>query len=106
VWVRLRGVPPPDDPQLHTALLVYMSDRTLASKAARPHGLPWGKRMTASLDHTVWIHRPVRLDSRWLLYASESPVAHAARGIIFGGIYQEGVRIASVAQEALIRVRG
>jgi acyl-CoA thioesterase-2 len=106
VWVRLRGTPSDGDPLLHTALLVYLSDRTLASTAARPHGLPWGKRMTASLDHTVWIHRPFRLDGRWLLYASESPVAHAARGMIFGGIYQDGVRIASVAQEALIRVRG
>jgi acyl-CoA thioesterase-2 len=106
VYVRLRGTPQGDDPLLHTALLVYMSDRTLASTTARPHGLPWGKRMTASLDHTVWIHRPFRLDSRWLLYASESPVAHAARGIVFGGMYQDGVRIASVAQEALIRVRG
>ena len=103
--VLFRGVDPALGALLHTALLVYMSDRTLASTAARPHGLPWGKRMTASLDHSVWIHRPVRLDSRWLLYASESPVAHAARGIIFGGIYQDGLRIASVAQEALIRVR-
>ncbi len=104
IWMRLRGTPP-DDPLLHTALLVYMTDRTLASTAARPHGLPWGKRMTASLDHAVWIHRPFRLDSRWLLYASESPAAHAARGIIFGGLFQGGARIASVAQEALIRVR-
>jgi acyl-CoA thioesterase-2 len=104
IWLRLRGTPP-EDPLLHTALLVYLTDRTLASTAARPHGLPWGKRLTASLDHAVWIHRPVRLDGRWLLYASESPAAHAARGIIFGGIFQDGVRIASVAQEALIRVR-
>jgi acyl-CoA thioesterase-2 len=41
-----------------------------------------------------------------MLYASESPVAHSARGLIFGGIYQrDGTRIASVAQEALIRRR-
>jgi acyl-CoA thioesterase-2 len=104
IWIRLRGTPP-DDPLLHTALLVYMTDRTLASTVARPHGLPWGKRMTASLDHAVWIHRPFRLDARWLLYASESPAAYAARGIIFGGLFLGDTRIASVAQEALIRVR-
>ena len=104
IWVRLRGTPP-DDPLLQTALLVYMSDRTLASTAARPHGLPWGMRSTASLDHAVWIHRPFRLDGRWLLYASESPAAFAARGIIFGGMFLDGVRVASVAQEALIRVK-
>jgi acyl-CoA thioesterase len=36
-----------------------------------------------------------------LLYASESP---AARGLIFGCLYApDGTRVASVAQEALIR---
>lgn len=103
-WIRVRGKLP-DDPLLHMAMLVYASDRSLLSTAARPHDIPWGERMGASLDHAVWIHRPVHLDD-WMLYASESPVAHSARGLIFGGIYQrDGTRIASVAQEALIRRR-
>ena len=76
-WLRVRGALP-EDPLIHTAMLVYASDRTLLSTAARPHGLPWGKRMAASLDHALWIHRPVRIEG-WLLYASESPVARAAR---------------------------
>ena len=102
-WLRVRGALP-DDPLIHTAMLVYASDRTLLSTASRPHGLPWGKRMAASLDHAVWIHRPVRLEG-WLLYTSESPVARSARGLIFGGIfYATGERVASVAQEALIRI--
>ena len=104
-WIRLRG-PLPADPLIHTAALVYATDRTLLSTASRIHGLSWGRRMAASLDHAVWIHRPVRHDGDWLLYASESPAAHAARAVIFGGVFdREGVRIASVAQEALIRVR-
>lgn len=103
-WIRLRGALP-DDPLVHTAVLVYATDRTLLSTAARPHGLPWGRRMAASLDHAVWIHRHVPVDRGWLLYASESPAAHAARGIIFGGLFTaDGTRIASVAQEALIRI--
>ncbi len=103
-WIRVCGTLP-EDPLIHTAMLVYSSDRTLLSTASRPHGLAWGKRMSASLDHAVWIHRPVRLDD-WLLFASESPVAHAARGLVFGGIfYPDGTRVASVAQEGLIRVR-
>lgn len=103
-WLRIRGRLP-DDPLLHTAALVYASDRTLLSTAARPHDLPWNQRLGASLDHAVWIHRPVQFDD-WLLYAAESPVAHAARGLIFGGLFsRDGVRIASVAQEALIRDR-
>jgi len=103
-WIRVRGELP-DDPLIHTAMLVYASDRSLLSTAARPHDIPWNERMGASLDHAVWIHHPPHLDD-WMLYASESPVAHSARGLIFGGIFQrDGTRVASVAQEALIRRR-
>ena len=67
--------------------------------------LAWGKRMNASLDHAVWIHHPVVLDG-WVLYTSESPIAHAAHGMIFGAVWHpDGRRLASVAQEGLIRVR-
>jgi len=101
-WLRVAGTLP-DDPLIHTAMLVYASDRTLLSTASRPHGLPWGKRMAASLDHAVWIHRPVKFDG-WLLYASESPIARSARGLVFGAMYYEhGGRVATVAQEGLIR---
>jgi len=108
-WIRVKGALPPD-PVVHVAVLVYLTDRTLLSTAARAHGLPWGKRMSASLDHAVWIHRPIArdgfmLDESWMLYASESPAAHAAHALIFGGLYTaDGVRFASVAQEALIRL--
>jgi hypothetical protein len=107
-WVRVKG-PLPDDPVVHVAVLVYLTDRALLMTAARAHGLPWDKRMSASLDHAVWIHRPIArgsfmLDQSWMLYASESPVGHAARSLIFGGLYtDDGVRFASVVQEGLIR---
>jgi acyl-CoA thioesterase-2 len=95
--------PVPDDRRIHEALLVYASDRTLLSTASRPHGLPWGRRMVASLDHAMWLHRPARFDD-WVLYASRSPVAEAARGLVLGAMFdRKGVRIASVAQEGLIR---
>jgi len=103
VWIRPRGALP-EDPRVHAAVLVYASDRVLLSTAARPHGLPWGRRMGASLDHALWLHRPARFDD-WLLYTMESPAAHAARGLVFGAMYtRQGERLASVAQEALIRV--
>jgi acyl-CoA thioesterase-2 len=102
-WMRVRGRLP-DDPLVHTAMLVYATDRTLLGTGARPHGLPWGKRMAASLDHAVWIHRPPRLEG-WLLYTSESPIAQDGRAMIFGAIHTpDGRRLASVAQEGLIRV--
>jgi len=102
MWIRPAG-DLPDDPLVHAAVLVYASDRTLLSTAARPHGLAWGKRMSASLDHAVWFHSPPRFDG-WVLYFAESPVARAARGLIHGSMWdRQGVRIASVTQEGLIR---
>jgi acyl-CoA thioesterase-2 len=105
VWIRVRGELPDDDPVVHAALLVYASDRGLIATARRPHGIPRGRDASASLDHAMWFHRPPRFDS-WLLYTSESPVAHAARALIHGQMYTpEGQRVVSVAQEGLIRVR-
>jgi acyl-CoA thioesterase-2 len=103
VWMRPRGTLP-EDPLLHAAVLVYASDRTLLRTAARPHGATWRLRVGASLDHAVWVHRPARFDD-WLLFVSESPVAHAARALLLGAMYRrDGVRIASVAQEGLLRL--
>lgn len=105
LWIRPRGVIP-DDPALHTAILVYATDRTLISTAVVEPGRVMGRDiMAASLDHAVWFHHPIRFDD-WLLYTSVSPISHAARGLIFGSLYRaDGVQLASVAQEALIRVR-
>jgi len=105
VWIRPRGVLP-DDPALHTAALVYSTDRTLLSTAMLAAGLKPGKQvMGASLDHAVWLHHPIRFDD-WILFTSESPISHAARGLIFGSLYRkDGVQLASVAQEGLIRER-
>src|SRR5262249_14239988 len=44
-WVRVRGSLP-DDPVVHVAMLVYLTDRALLMTAARAHGLPWDKRMS------------------------------------------------------------
>ena len=104
LWMNARG-PVPDDPRIHTALLVYASDRNLVSTAVRPLDEPRDRFQMASLDHALWLHRPVRFDD-WLLFVSESPVAHSARGLIFGSVFgRDGARIASVAQEGLLRLR-
>ncbi|HBS41715.1 MAG TPA: acyl-CoA thioesterase II, partial [Oceanospirillales bacterium] len=57
----------------------------------------------ASIDHAVWFHRPFRMDE-WLLYAIDSPNASGARGYSRGQFFtQDGVLVASTAQEGLIR---
>ena len=51
----------------------------------------------------MWFHSVPHFDD-WLLYYSESPVARSARGLIYGSMYAgDGVRVASVVQEGLIR---
>ncbi|HEY7802800.1 MAG TPA: acyl-CoA thioesterase II [Dehalococcoidia bacterium] len=103
VWMRVRGTLP-EDPVVHAAMLTYASDRGLLQTARR--GVEWMARpaMSASIDHAIWYHRPPRFDG-WVLYTSESPVAHAARALIFAQMHAaDGTRIASVAQEGLVRM--
>jgi acyl-CoA thioesterase-2 len=103
-WLRLHGELP-DDPLLHEAAIVYASDTAFMSTVNRRHAMPWRERIAASLDHSIWLHRAPRFDD-WILFASDSPAAHAARGLIWGALYDRGGRrLASVAQEALMRRR-
>jgi acyl-CoA thioesterase-2 len=107
MWVRAKA-PLPDDPALHRALLAYGSDHGFITVANEPHGLTLfrGNLRMASLDHTIWFHREFRLD-QWLLYQIESPSASGARGLCLGRFYtQDGLLVASVAQEGMIRLRG
>jgi acyl-CoA thioesterase-2 len=104
VWFRSDGELP-DDPLLHACVVAYASDMSLLDTIMSHHGLSWddGTMMSASLDHALWFHRPVRAD-QWLLYDQESTVSAGARGIGRGEIYtQEGTLVASVVQEGLIR---
>ena len=104
-WLRADGRLP-DDPMLHACVLTYASDVTLLDTSLRPHGLVWQpdrKIMMASLDHTMWFHRPFRADE-WLLYAQHTPSSSGGRGFAIGSVYtRAGVLVVSVAQEGLIR---
>lgn len=106
VWFRARG-DLGDDIALNQTLLAYASDYSLLGTAMRPHGVSWMSGVqTASLDHILWFHRPTNF-SRWHLYVQDSPSASGARGFNRGAIYREdGVLVASAAQEGLIRWRG
>jgi acyl-CoA thioesterase-2 len=105
VWFRARrdlG----DDIAVNQALLAYASDYSLLGSAMRPHGVSWMSGVqTASLDHIIWFHRPTNF-SRWHLYVQDSPSASGARGFNRGAVYRDdGVLVASTAQEGLIRKR-
>ena len=106
VWFRSMGELP-DDQVLHQAVLAYASDHGLLPTALQPHGLSLRSpgMQLASLDHSVWMHKPFRVDE-WLLYTMDSTVAAGARGFVRGSIYtRDGTLVASVAQEGLMRLR-
>jgi len=97
----------PGDPAIHRAFLAYMSDLTLLDTAFIAHGLTLFDPgfQVASLDHSLWFHRPFRADE-WLLYVQDSPSTAGALGLTRGLIYtRDGRLIASVAQEGLMRQR-
>jgi acyl-CoA thioesterase II len=106
MWIKA-SAPLPDDPAVHRAVLAYASDMTLLDSSLIPHGRTVFEKaiQAASIDHALWFHRPFKADE-WLLYAQDSPSASGSRGFSRGSIFtREGVLVASVAQEGLIRQR-
>jgi acyl-CoA thioesterase II len=104
LWVRAAGTVP-DDTVINTCVLTYLSDLSLLGVTLVPHGVSiFSPRVQpASLDHSMWFHRPFRADE-WMLYDQHSPSASGARGFANGRVFSlDGALIASVAQEGLIR---
>lgn len=102
LWLRVTA-PLPDDPLLHQAMLVYLSDFGILHGAFRRHGVSREEVRTASLDHGMWLHRPGRADD-WLLYDSRSPSAAGARAMGRASLFTaDGVLLASASQEMLVR---
>jgi acyl-CoA thioesterase-2 len=107
LWIRVNGRLP-DDPDDHVAAFTYASDMTLLGATLVPHDVTIGdpRLQPASLDHSIWFHRPFRADE-WWLYDQWSPSAGGARGLALARVFTEdGTLVATVAQEGLIRLRG
>ena len=106
VWMRIpRELP--DDPLLHAAIMAYASDYTLLEPILRRHGIGWGdpRLRPASLDHSMWFHRPGRFDD-WVLYTQSSPSAQSGRGLGLGHMYAaDGTLLATVGQEGMVRIK-
>jgi acyl-CoA thioesterase II len=105
VWFRARG-PVPDDQLLHRALLAYACDQVMLEPVLRRAGLSWMARglSIASLDHAMWWHRDVNVGD-WLLYVQSAPSAQGGRGLGAARVFtRDGVLVASIAQEGMVRV--
>ena len=97
----------PDAPLVHESLFAYVSDYGLIMTSLQPHGVAMDdpRLQMASLDHTIWFHRPFRMDE-WLLFSMESPNASGGRGLNLAYVYDlRGALVATIAQEGLIRLR-
>ena len=104
VWIRANGSVP-DDLRVHQYLLGYASDLNFLPVALQPHGIGFLEPgiQIATIDHSMWFHRPFNLNE-WLLYSVESTSASSARGFVRGEFYtQDGVLVASTVQEGVMR---
>lgn len=104
MWARVNG-DLGEDSVTHLAAFTFASDVSLLGATLAAHPVSPHEVQMASLDHTIWFHRPIRAD-RWWLYDQWSPSAQSARGLALGQVFTEdGTLVATVAQEGLIRRR-
>jgi acyl-CoA thioesterase-2 len=104
LWIKANGAVP-DNQLIHQYLLAYASDWGFLVTALHPHQvtLMTPKFQVATIDHSMWFHRPFKMDE-WLLYDIESPTASNTRGLVRGEIYnQAGEMVASAVQEGVMR---
>lgn len=110
-WLKLRE-PVGTDPVLQACALAYLSDdlptdAVVAVHPERPapdgtdpfeHG--W---MSASLDHSIWFHRPSAADT-WQVHDFTSHGYLSSRGLSIGHVLgADGAHVATIAQEVLLR---
>ena len=106
VWLKLNDTLPSDYPW-HRHMLAYASDMTLLETSLRPHEVSMftPNLQMASLDHSMWFHRPFRMDE-WLLYVIHGSTASGSRGLVRGQLFtRDGRLVASAVQEGLMRLR-
>ncbi len=110
-WMRINGEVG-DDPVLHACALAYMSDDyptdaaiSLRPDRPTPDDVDQHPFVAFSLDHAIWFHRPIRAD-QWHLTAMVCHGLISSRGLTIGHVFtDDGVHVASVSQEVLIRRR-
>jgi acyl-CoA thioesterase-2 len=113
-WLRVVG-PLSDDPMTQACALAFTSDDVPTEAASQSHprhvslsteaGYYDEAFIGASLDHAIWFHRPGRQDD-WVLHDFQGHGVVGARGLSIGRLFsRDGLHLATVAQEILIRER-
>lgn len=112
-WFRItEALGDPFDPAhqlVHRCAFTYLSDDLPSESVDRTHPVrandpdPHGNYYGASLDHTVWFHRPMRADE-WHLHDFTCHSLSNSRGLSIGHVFSvDGIHVATVAQEFLLR---
>ena len=92
-----------DDQLLHRCWLAYLSDDLPTDSVQAATEIVDQDRFAASLDHTIWFHRPVRADE-WHLHDFTCHNYVGGRGLAIGHVFAaDGVHVATIAQEVLLR---
>ncbi|HKU40131.1 MAG TPA: acyl-CoA thioesterase domain-containing protein [Polyangiales bacterium] len=105
-WFRLLH-PVGDAPVRQACALAYASDDLPMDAVIAVHAEPVTMKdfWATSLDHAIWFHRPLRAED-WHLYDFAVHALGGGRGLTLGHIFTaDGVHIATVAQELLVRKR-
>ncbi len=111
-WLRIPGGEE-DSPLWQAVAHTFASDDLPTEAAQFAHPLGRDHRepgepylyMGASLDHAIWFHRLAPAD-QWVLHDFRSCGVYGARGMATGELWSaDGVHIATVAQEVLLRAQ-
>ena len=94
----------------HAAGLAYLSDDLPTDAVVRAHPVRnesdevlHQALFTASLDHTIWFHRPLRADE-WHVHDFSCHTFVGGRGLSLGHVFAlDGSHVATVVQEVLLR---
>jgi acyl-CoA thioesterase II len=104
LWLKAIGYPR-EIAGADAAALAFATDMPMFEPVYFPTGIAWHDMightalLGATLNHSVWLHRPARLDD-WLLLEQIAPIAHGYRAFCRGELRsRSGQLVASVAQE-------
>lgn len=96
-----------DDMRFHQAVFAYASDNPILVPALYPHALtPFTDgAMLATLNHSLWLHRPFRMDD-WVLMDVSSDITGSGRAMGRASVFTaKGELVATVVQEGVLRYK-
>ncbi|HEX3088689.1 MAG TPA: acyl-CoA thioesterase domain-containing protein [Ilumatobacteraceae bacterium] len=101
-WMKVNA-PLGDDQLLHRCWLAYLSDDLPHDSVRAATRIASDGIFSASLDHSIWFHRPVQAD-QWHLHDFTCHSYGGGRGLAIGHVFgPDGLHVATVAQEVLLR---